>query len=237
MRAQHYLFIAIALIVGIVMGFALGVMTSKAGKQLLDDLLAIESRAEVDRPQSLERPRFRVEYPGNWKIDSDDEDYDPDGLISIDSPGSSYVQLTFSQDEGDLDSILEIYLDQFRELMSEEKEEALFRYAGMEGKGVTLRGKVMGYQERIRIFALHSQGITVTVAELAPISDLKLVQPGLNLIEKSLRIKPPPGKPADGPGSRKEDASLLESGGQALPKTATKKTPKKEGTVPAARDG
>ena len=232
MKTPQFLYIAIALFVGIVIGFALGVMTSEAGKKLLEDFLASEARAQVDRPRSLERPRFRVEYPRNWKVDSDDEDYDPDGLFSIDSPGSSYVQFTFSQGENDLDTILEIYLNQFRDLMSGEKEEALLRYAGFEGKGIMLQGKIMGFRERIRILALHAEGVTVTVVELAPISDLNLVQPGLDLIESSLRVLPAPDKGSSvnkGTGNLNGDAKPGGSGGRV--------PGKHEGAVPGGKDG
>src|SRR5262245_53949127 len=79
MRSTH----ALGVLFGLLVGCSCG----------CESLWESEQAADVRATKSIVRERFRLEYPGNWTIDVEDEDYDPDHLFSIDSPGSCHVSV------------------------------------------------------------------------------------------------------------------------------------------------
>ena len=87
--------------VGGVVGFGAGVASVKAAREAFTAAFQDERSAEVDAPQSIDRPAFRLQYPRNWKVDAAGADHDPDRNFSIDSPGQSFVMFVIATGEMD----------------------------------------------------------------------------------------------------------------------------------------
>jgi hypothetical protein len=176
-----------SLVVGGVIGFILGVASTKAGKAFLEELLEEEQNADVAHPHVVIRDRFQLQYPTNWKIDVNEEDYDPDQNFSIDSPGSAFVMFAIGTEELEAEESLRIYLRQYEKLGSVaiERFERFGRYTG---KGAIVKDKSMGVRSTIKLFAFNQKGSSFMITQHWPDEDLKKVQAGLNLIENSFSL-------------------------------------------------
>ena len=171
---------------------ALGVLVGGCAG-FLEGLAETEQPADVRSPQRIERARFRLAYPGNWSVDEADEDYDPDHLFSIDSPGSCHVSvLLFESALGAKPSVAAQRQAFVPRLVRDPKETPFTRWGAYEGDGVALAGRILGlYPGSIRIFAHESarEDLTFTIVEFCYDEDLPAVRPGFELIERSFELK------------------------------------------------
>jgi len=207
MKKTHWVILLIAifisLMVGVVAGFFLGVASTKAGKAFLADIFEDEQKAEVANPIQLVRDKFQLQYPSNWKIDVEDEDYDPDGMFSIDSPGSAFVMFVIGPGKTEPEANLQIQIRQFEKLLSSTVISRFERYGRFTGKGAILKGKAMGVKMTVKVFSFRQNGLTVMITQQCPDEDLKQAQAGLSLIESSFSLK------AD---KKKESSNKTEAG-------------------------
>jgi hypothetical protein len=179
---------------GAIAGFLGGVWSTKAGKAFLEDLATDEQPADVGRKQSLARPGFTLDYPGNWKLDVEDEDHDPDHLFSIESPGSCHVTFTMLELEHDAAGNVETQIEALVPQLIKDPRRAPFdRWGDYAGVGVKLEGKVLGFLPgSVRVFS-HSQeepARSFTVVESCFDEDMAAVGPGFRLIETSFKLRP-----------------------------------------------
>jgi hypothetical protein len=161
-----------------------------------ESLVQTEQKADVRTAQPLVRERFRLEYPGNWTIDEEDEDYDPDHLFSIDSPGSCHVSVIVFDAAISATSVVETQVEAFvPKIVRDPIRTPFARWGRYDGEGVTLAGKILGLLKgSIRIFAHESEpeDLTLTIVEFCYDEDLPLVRPGFELIERTFELGRPP---------------------------------------------
>ena len=182
--------VVISLIVGVITGFFLGIASTEAGASFLEDIAEQESQAQTDNPTRLTRDRFELLYPANWKIDVADEDYDPDQMFSIDSPGATYVMFVLGDLETDPAESLQAQIDSFSQLMGTPVIQTFESYGKLDGKGAILKGKILGIKMTAKLFACYSQEMTVIIVQQYPDEDIEYVQNGLDIIEESFMLKP-----------------------------------------------
>jgi hypothetical protein len=161
-----------------------------------EGLMQTEQRADVRAAKPHVRERFRLEYPGNWTIDEEDEDYDPDHLFSIDSPGSCHVSvIVFDAAIPAKDSVGAQVEALVPRLVKEPVQTPFTRWGAYDGEGMALAGKILGVLKgSVRIFAHESaaEDLTFTIVEFCYDEDLPLVRPGFELIERSFQLGSPP---------------------------------------------
>jgi hypothetical protein len=155
-------------------------------------LVQTEQSADVRAPKPITRDRFRLEYPGNWTIDEGDEDYDPDHLFSIDSPGSCHVTFIVLDAAISAKVALQAEIEAFVPRIVKQPVRAPFaRWGAYDGEGMELAGRILGlYEGTIRVFAHESEreDLSFTVVEFCYDEDLPLVRPGFELIERSFAL-------------------------------------------------
>lgn len=181
------------LFVGCAGGFVLGIASTKGGSAFLSEMVTSEAAANVRAPKSMKRGAFELEYPGNWKIDEADEDYDPDHLFSIESPGSCHVSVVV------FDSVTEAQVSvdaQVKALVpkivKDPSRTPFDRWGRFEGAGVKLEGKILGInQGNVRIFAHASEeeDVTFTIVEFCYDEDMADVRPGFELLERTFELR------------------------------------------------
>lgn len=182
---------ALTLVLGAGGGFLAGALSVPAAREFFVDALEDERSADVARPQRFERPRFRFQYPGNWKVDRADPDFDPDHLVTVESPGASFFMVLVA--EGDL---APADATQAQEQAFSTKlfragatRAALHRWGRFEGEGVELTGKQLGLQEgKVRLFSWRAGGATFTVVEQFFAEDRAKVVPGLELVRRTFEV-------------------------------------------------
>ncbi len=191
----------ISLLVGGIAGFFLGIGSTKVGARFLEDLVEEEQQAETGTPKKLGRARFELLYPANWKIDTDDEDYHPDQMFSIDSPGSAYVMFMLDDIETNPEDNLQHQINGFSRMLDTMDIQPFKTYGQVHGKGAILRGTVLGTKITVKTFACYSQGMTAIIVQQYPDEDVGYVKDGFRLIEESFILKP--GKHEDAPNEKR----------------------------------
>jgi hypothetical protein len=162
-----------------------------------EGLAPTEQPADVRTRKPLVRERFRLEYPGNWTVDENDEDYDPDHLFSIDSPGSCHVSvIVYDAALSAKQSVAAQVAAFVPRLVRNPVQTPFTRWGAYDGEGMALAGRILGFADgSIRIFAHESarEDLTFTIVEFCYDEDLPLVRPGFELIEQTfeLRRRPP----------------------------------------------
>ena len=158
----------------------------------VESLVQTEQQADVRATKSIVRKRFRLEYPGNWTIDEQDEAYDPDHFFSIESPGSCHVSVIVLDVAIRARDAVAAQVDAFvPKIVKQPVRTPFTRWGAYDGEGVALAGRILGALEgSIRVFAHESEheALTLTVVEFCYDEDLPLVRPGFELIERSFEL-------------------------------------------------
>ena len=182
--------IIIALLSGGAIGFLLGIASTKAGAAFLAGLADEEAPAQTDAPIRLARERFELSYPENWTIDTADEDYDPDHMFSIESPGTAFVMFAFGEIETVPADSLQNQVDAFSKLMGTPEIQPFDSFGKIQGCGAILRGTILGQKCTVKAFACYAEGMTAIIVQQYPDEDIQYVQDGLALIEASFTLIP-----------------------------------------------
>jgi len=181
--------VVVSLVLGGVSGFFLGVVSTQAGKDFFESLFEEEERPDVSHPIVLIRERFQLEYPGNWTVDIEDEDYDPDAMFSIESPGAAFVMYIIGAGEMEPEEILQIHMENFKKLMGNVAVERFEQLGSLTGKGAQLKGTILGFRTTTKIFAFCQDGLLLQIVQQCPDADLGYVKEGLELIENSFLLR------------------------------------------------
>jgi len=176
------------------MGFFAGVMSVKGGRDFIAGLVKTEQKASVGSPITVERPAFRFQHAGNWKIDVADKDYDADHNFSVETPGQSFVMIQIADGILEPRAVVETHTElQTAKIVKQATRTPFTRWGAYTGEGVLLRGKLLGLmQGSVRIFSFRSGESTYTVVESTYDEDRASVSPGFELIERSFHVKQPP---------------------------------------------
>jgi hypothetical protein len=176
--------------VGLVVGFGAGIASVKAAREVFLSIFEDERSAEVDRPQTLDRPAFRLQYPQNWKVKPSGSD----GTFSIESPGQSFVMLVVANGDLDPATSVEAHVSQQTAKVMRDATRAPFeRWGAYTGAGVLLTGSMLGISPgTLRVFAFRAGELTFSVIESTFDYDRAKVAPGFALVERTFQAKDAP---------------------------------------------
>jgi len=183
------LFSVVSAFAGGVIGFLVGVGTSAFGQEVFDEVSMIEERAEIENPVTLNQSLYTLQYPGNWSIDYQREDYDAEHFFYIDTPGGSYIEVTVEEFGSDPQESLDEKLEWYEEYFNYPEYSDITRYGSYTGSGKIVKCRGLGYGETYRFFAYSDGNKTFTVIEYIYDMDSDLCKPGFDLIERTLKIK------------------------------------------------
>jgi hypothetical protein len=176
------------------LGFMAGVLSVKGARDFATSMVRSERPATVGQPITVDRPQFRFQHPGNWTVDTKANDYDPDHLFSVDSPGHSFA--LFIVAEGDLSPKVSVDAQvaaQTAKVIKGATQTALTQWGSHTGEGVLLTGKQLGITPgTILVFAFRENDSTYTVVASTFDEDRASVQPGFDLIARTFRVKDRP---------------------------------------------
>jgi hypothetical protein len=171
-------------------GFFAGLASSKLGLDTLKAVVSDEATPAIASPAVIDRASFTVKHPSNWKIDTADGDYDPDHMFSIESPGSAFVMFVKGKGESDADSMHKDQLESFNNIMDKPTRAPFTSYGGLTGTGTRMEGRILGSKTIVRIFSYSKDGVSLMITEQYPSDDKEKINSGLELIEKSFKLKP-----------------------------------------------
>lgn len=141
---------------------------------------------------NIHRDSFSLKYPSDWKIDTEDEDYDPDNLFSIDSPDDeNMVMFIIFNVPVDKDELLQSQLEAFSSQLIKKPEITEFsKWGNYEGTGKILKGKLLGvFKGFVRIFIYSDPHKTMLVIEQCYDKDYEKLKKGYDLVSSSFNFR------------------------------------------------
>ena len=175
-------------VVGGGLGFFIGVATSDFAQDFVGGHDLIEEDADIGNPRTFDGTAYEFQYPSNWRID-DDLAYDLDYYISVDSPGGSYIILELEDVASDTEEVLQAEIAEWGDYVAGSQSSFFGSYGSYEGSGISITFRSSGIAETYRIFCYSEGEITVTITEYLYEMDREMVQPGFDLIERTLIFK------------------------------------------------
>jgi hypothetical protein len=201
-EASRVAIVIACVVLGIGVGFAVGRGLVSGAHALFHQHFHDERSAAVNHPVTVERPAFRFQHPGNWRVDDQSRKYDPDHLFTIHSPGNSFILIAIDDAGTEPQDLLDRHVEaQTTKVMKNPQRTPFTQWGAYRGVGMLLTGKHLGFKSgTIRIFAFREHGKSFTVVQSTFDDDRADVQPGFDLVERSFHVKrPSPRDTARGP--------------------------------------
>ncbi len=147
-------------------------------------------------PLTHSSPTITFSYPRNWRVMTEDPDYDAGAYVPIEAPQDASVMLAlyppraFVSPEDDVRQSLESFLENGMAVVSRRDMAAWGTLSG-KGADVLLRGNGIDAM-RLRVFVGEPhRGVRLLVHEVCSRDEESKVEPGFDLVRRSLRITPP----------------------------------------------
>jgi hypothetical protein len=173
-----------ALSVLIALGYWLGPRT------LRDMALAVfevASPADIQHPREMSSRYFSFKYPGNWKVDTTDPDYDPDTTFNIDAPAQGSVIVQFFDPQITPQEGADAIAEKMKKLLLNRTENPFETWGNQKGYGIQLRGFLVVGIASIRVFGLGNDQATVVIIEMRYDEDERINRRGYDLIAESFK--------------------------------------------------
>lgn len=148
--------------------------------------------ADMKRLNTHESNTMYFSYPGNWVIDTNKEDYDPDHSVYVEPiMQDAIIKVMIYESYNKSEEELEATLNGFREGMEIGSLSSSFNTMGSyEGTGSEYKVLIEGNAYTLRQFASQvGDGVILEAFELYQSSAKSAVLPGFMLIKNSLRVK------------------------------------------------
>lgn len=146
---------------------------------------------DVENPSTHRSRVLSFTYPGNWWINDEDESFDPDHNVVVESMHGAWVSIMVYEPDGDVESEMEASIE-FNGLHLENLHESgsFTTWGSFRGLGRSLRGHGYGdsYEVRIFISSIDNERL-LEVQEICPLEDLDTINPGFRQIARTLKIR------------------------------------------------
>ena len=143
-----------------------------------------------EETRSLKRARFELRFPTDWAIDTEDPDFDPDHLFSIDSPENAFVMFFMGSVKTDPSDNVREQVKAFSRNMDKTAVSDFDSYGKYKGAGAEITGKLLGYKVTVKAFSCYVEGMTVIVVQQIPEDEGLSAAHGIAMIEKTFTILP-----------------------------------------------
>lgn len=144
---------------------------------------------------TINRPTFVLSYPKDWTVASYQPDYDPDRLFTIETEGSSHINIEIFQASPGMD--MEKTMEDVLQALDGPAVNT-YSYGDFDtwgpynGVGKHLKGKIMNILPGgCRVFAATVPGTNkgILITEFYMSDDLPNAMPGFELISQTLKFK------------------------------------------------
>lgn len=181
-KARIWFLVLPSLVYGMVV---VGVMAAA----VMVGLGVIDLPPDIDDPVVIDRPGFTLRYPGNWWVNTEDDDYDPDSQFMIEPFQDARARFLLGEGPVDPEDETEHYLKAYQEVFRGDDVSTFTRWGSHVGSGVKYRGTTEGTLYVVRIFTTTTDTRNLTVVEWVESSVAYLLKPGFKLMRDSFRFK------------------------------------------------
>jgi len=181
---------------GFSVGFIVGVFSTKGGQEFAQEfaqdfateVTAIERPADLDNPKRIMQQRILLKHPGNWRVDVDEEEYDPETYFTIYSPGQSYISFEIWHEKIDAEELLRDYVNYYRDEFEMRPGKTSDSWGSYEGVGTQLTGSTLGEKHHIRIFCYESENTSFRITESFDEAGRRHTAKGYKLVESTFEL-------------------------------------------------
>ncbi len=145
--------------------------------------------ADIQHPREISSRYFTFKYPGNWKVDTTDPDYDLDTYFGIDAPAQGSVIVQFFDPQITPQEGADAIAEKMKKLLLNRTETPFETWGKQKGYGIHLRGFLAVGIASIRVFGLGNPQATVVIIEMRYDEDERINRPGYDLIAESFEWK------------------------------------------------
>jgi hypothetical protein len=155
-------------------------------------LISYFTEADTSHPLTHTSATMTFQYPGNWFIDTDDDDYHPDSYVMVQAHGLHdavavilHYPRSITLDEAEIIAALQRY----RNLLGNSQErEGFSTWGEYRGRGKVFTGLIDDTPHIVRAFLAELPDSEVLeVTELWSEASTQEVRPGFDQIESSMR--------------------------------------------------
>lgn len=140
----------------------------------------------------LDRSLYKMNYAGDWSVDSSDKDFDWDSYFTLDSrSGSGFISIfVFNTGIDAKDAVDQQIKAHLAKTMKDGRVTLFDKWGEYKGQGANIKGKLMGsFKGDINIFS-YSTDTTGFIAVYQILeSESEKDQPGIELIKSSFHLK------------------------------------------------
>lgn len=179
-----------ACLIGNFSGYLIGLYSSESLVNLINDAFETEKYADITVPQTFNNKSFKINYPSNWKIDTESDVYDPETNIIFDSPGSSNITIIkFTNSAYKEEELIEDYSSVYDNLFDKIHSNTEFSdWGNFKGKGKEVRGSYIGINVKVRLFVITNYDDSYLIVEYITEDDYKFTEKGFQLIRSSFKF-------------------------------------------------
>lgn len=151
---------------------------------------AFEPEPEVDRPVVAERTHYALEYPGNWLIDTDAPEYDPDSDFSIAPPfADALIRFWFYEESMDSRACVDATVENLTEVHDMGDLEPLATWGRYTGAGYRGEGTIEGKQFEFTLFCSTDGFPPFEIMQIVETDAVDRTAAGFDMIRESLKVR------------------------------------------------
>lgn len=140
---------------------------------------------DVNRPHTIKRSGFTLQYPGNWWIDDQSEDYDADHNFGIEPPQDAMIYFFVQDEPSDPVQCVGELVENYDAEMKIIKLSAFEKWGRYSGAGRALEVETDGSKLEVRAFCSTNAKRSFAVLEWVNPGVGDKIEPGLQLIRKT----------------------------------------------------
>jgi hypothetical protein len=166
------------------------VLSVEEGFRILTGVVESSQPADVDNPSQITRPGYTLQHPGNWTVDTGDEDYDPDIYFDLNAPAQGTVIFQLGALGMGSPETVDATIDAMMvRLIRDPTLTSFTSWGSYSGYGREAHGTLLVAPGRVRVFGgtWDEQGILVT--EIRYDEDEANNKVGYDLIEASFKFQ------------------------------------------------
>lgn len=146
---------------------------------------------QLKHPITFESERFIFQYPGNWFIDAQDEDHDPNANLTVEPMQDAFLHIMVYESDKEIRDELDDTLAAFRNQCRNWREGRSFKpWADLHGVGRSAEGDADGKPFGFRFFVARiNERECLEIRELWDRTDAREIREGMNFIRSTFRLK------------------------------------------------
>ena len=155
-------------------------------------LQAQSTYSQKQKENIINRTAYMLHYDASWHVDSSDNDFSFDSYFSLDTRSNNgavtfFIFDTPTDPAEHIEAQVKAYL---AKIMKNGSVTYFEKWGSFSGKGALIKGKLLGsFSGEIRVFSYSNNNLSFLIVSQLFDEDKPMDQPGLDLIEKTFRLK------------------------------------------------